>query len=249
VFDEKISVDPRRIIRLPGTLNSSTGYVCTILNQEQMRSSIVEILKYAELQSSIAPWIRLGDDNVFQTAKSMGFRAVRGVRPKPETKMYCYSTFLTSNIPKTRLKIPVLEFDCQWKMESILRRARYVQNKYGLGNLYFLSDGEKIAAISLKAVCRRRVEKILFAAGSLNLSQSKKYGCTYTRVGKSFNSDGTIARKEPQFIMMLRAELRGQASRPHSQILTSLGIEIAEESSTFCGPRKEDLELIHAVVE
>ena len=248
VFDEKVTVDPRRIIRLPGTLNSSTGYVCTVLSQEQMRSSIVEILKYLRSQSSIAPWIQIGDDSVFQTAKSMGFRAAGGVRPKPQSRLY-YSIFLTSNIPKTRLKIPVLEFDCQWRMKNILSVARRVQEKYGLGNLYVLSDGDKISAISLKAVCRRRVEKILFAAGSLNLSQSKKYGCTYTRVGTSLNSDGTIARREPQLIMTLRSKLKGQASRPHAECLASMGIRIDREMTTFCGPGKEGLELIHAAME
>lgn len=248
VFDEKVTIDPRRIIRLPGTLNSSTGFVCTILSQEQLGSSTAEILKYARLNSPIAPWIQVGDDKVFQTCKIHGLMGREGVRPKPEPKIY-YSTFLSSNIPKTRLNIPILEFDCQWKMQNILAVAKNVQDKYGLGNLYILSDGDKITAISLKAVCRRRVEKILFAAGSLNLSQSKKYGCTYTRVGMSLNSDGTIARREPQLIITLRSKLRGQASRPHSECLASIGIEIDTETTTFCGPEKEALDLIHTVME
>ena len=35
-IDTKITADTRRIIRVPGTINSKTGYVCTVLSRDQL---------------------------------------------------------------------------------------------------------------------------------------------------------------------------------------------------------------------
>jgi hypothetical protein len=251
IFDEKVTVDPRRIIRLPGTLNPKTGLICTVLNKRELESGIGKILKLSKPDGMATPRIQLssaGDDGAFHASKILGLLGRLGVRPKPEQTTF-YSTFITNNISKTRLKIPVLEFDYLRKKEDIVNVIKRVQSQYGLGDVFVLSDGERVTAFSLKAVSRRRVEKILFAAGSLNLSQSKKYGCTYTRVGKSVDINGKVVRKEPQLVDTLESELRGQASRPHSEFLSSLGVKMRSEGLVLCGAGKEHLELVHAIIE
>jgi hypothetical protein len=171
-----------------------------------------------------------------------------GVRPTPEGAP-CYSTFMTSNIPGTRLKIPMLEFGGWRKIEEITSVIKKVQGHYGLGDVFIFGDGNRFTAFSLKAVSRRRTEKILFAAGSMNLNASKKYGCTFMRVGKSVGIDGKVTRREPDLIRVLKADLRGQASRTHFEFLSSLGVKSSAERREFCGARKEKLELVHAVIE
>lgn len=252
-FDEKVTVDTRRIIRLPGTINSKTGLVCTVLNKKELESDIYEIIKLAGQHAISAPRISLRKrvremTHDFIMGKIPRLVGRLGVRPAPEEGP-CYSTFITSNVPGTRLKIPVLEFGSWRKMEEITSVIKKVQHQYGLGDIFMFDDGNRFTAFSLKAVSRRRVEKILFAAGSLNLNACKKYGCTFMRVGKSVGMNGKVARREPELIRVLESDLRGQASRTHFEFLSSLGVKTSEKKVDFCGAGKEKLELVHAVVE
>ena len=250
VFDEKVTVDPRRIIRLPGTINSKTGFVCTVLTKNELESDIRKIIKSTRRHNITTPRIpRLREMTMdFIVRKIPGLMGRLGVRPMPDQGP-CYSTFITNNIPRTRLKIPMLEFSDQRKIEEIISIIKKVQYDYGLGDIFVFSDGDRITAFSLKAVSRRRVEKILFAADSSNLNACKKYGCTFARVGRSVGVNGVIVHREPKLIKVLESELHGQASRPHFEFLSSLGVKIREEEIEFCGSGKENLEMVHAIIE
>ena len=253
IFDEKVTVDTRRIIRLPGTINSKTGSVCTVLNKKELESDIYEIIKLARRHAIITPRIPLRRrvremTHDFIVGKIPGLMGRLGVRPTPEEKP-CYSTFITNNIPGTRLKIPMLEFGGWRKTEEITGVIKKVQRQYGLGDVFIFGDGNRYTAFSLKAVSRRRAEKILFAAGSMNLNACKKYGCTFMRVGKTVGMNGKVTCREPELIRVLQSDLRGQASRTHFEFMSSLGVKASGEKMDFCGARKERLELVHAVIE
>lgn len=253
IFDEKVTVDTRRIIRLPGTINSKTGSVCTVLNKKELESDIYEIIKLARRHAISTPRIPLRRrvremTHDFIVGKIPGLMGRLGVRPTPEEKP-CYSTFITNNIPGTRLKIPMLEFGGWRRIEEITGVIKKVQRQYGLGDVFIFGDGNRFTAFSLKAVSRRRAEKILFAAGSMNLNACKKYGCTFMRVGKTVGMNGKVTRREPELIRVLQSDLQGQASRTHFEFLSSLGVKVSGEKTEFCGARKERLELVHAVIE
>jgi len=250
LFDEKVTVDTRRIIRLPGTINSKTGLVCTVLDKKELQSSMEKILKSERQQSIITPRIpkRREVTHDFIVAKLLRRLGRVGVRPDPKREP-CYSTFITSNIPGTMLKIPVLEFGDWRKTEEVVHVIKKVQRDYGLGDLFVFRDGNKFEVFSLKAVSRRRLEKILFAAGSMNLNACRKYGCTYTRVGKSIGLDGKVACKEPRLVGVLKSDLNGQASRAHFEFFSSSGVKIQGERLNLCGLGEEKLELVHAIIE
>jgi DNA primase catalytic subunit len=248
IFDEKVTIDTRRIIRVPGTIHSKTGLICTLLSKNELESDIETIFKYIETNFSFAPRISqyLREMTAPSAYKISGFKGRLGVRPKPT---FCYSTFFTNNIPETRLKIPVFEFGTWMKLEKVISVIEKVQEKYCLGDIILFGDRNRYWAVSLKAVSQRRIEKILRASGSLNLNQCKKYGCTYTRVGKSIGVKGEVLQDEPKFIKVLTSSFRGQASRTHYEFLTSLGIRFREQDLDLCGAGKEKLELVHAIIE
>ena len=252
VFDGKVTVDTRRIIRLPGTINSKTGLACTILSSEEIcKLDAGKILKIALKHSIGTPRILQSAQKMtrhFMFSKPRGDVGRLGVRPAPKNELY-FSTFVTNNIPKTRLKIPVLEFGSWKSVEEVANIVRRVQRLYGLGDMFLFYDGNKFSAFGLKAVSRRRLEKILFAAGSLNLNACKKYGCTFMRVGKSIGVGGQVVRQEPAFVRVFESNLRGQASRPHFEFLTSMGLRIRAEGTQFCGSSQDRLELIHGIME
>jgi DNA primase catalytic subunit len=252
LFDEKVTVDTRRIIRLPGTINSKSGLLCAVLDKKELRSGMEKILKSERQHSIITPRIpkRREMTHDFIVAKFLRRLGRMGVRPTPE-RGPCYCTFVTSNVPGTVLKIPVLEFGGWKKIEEVIDVVKKVQSHYALGDFFVFSDGSRFNAFSLKAVSRRRLEKILFAAGSMNLNACRKYGCTYTRVGKSIGLNGKVARKEPELVKVLESDLKGQVSKAHYEFFTSLGVKIRArgEKLNLSGAGKEKLELVHAIIE
>ncbi|TFG73887.1 MAG: hypothetical protein E4H21_11740 [Thermodesulfobacteriales bacterium] len=249
LFDEKVTIDTRRIIRVPWTINSKTGFVCTIISKNILESDLETIFKLVPSVGSNAPRIsyirEMTDPSVYKISGSKGRL---GVRPKPNPKL-CYSTFFTSNIPKTTLKIPVLEFGNWVRIEKIESTLNEVQEKYGLGDIYLFADSIRYWAISLKALSQRRIEKILASTESLNLNQCKKYGCTYTRIGKSIDVEGNVVQEEPKYLKCYESKLLGQASRTHFEFFSSLGVRVSEKDVQFCGGGKEKLEIVHAIIE
>ena len=249
-FDEKVTIDTRRIIRLPGTLNSKTGFVCTVLSDSQMKQDIENIFKLATPKNIITPRIpHFGeDDQGLRPTKSLRDEGGRlGVRPALNERYF--STFLTNNIPRTQLKVPILEIG-RWKsVDAVCQIVARIQSQYGIGDVFLFDDQDRWVAFSLKAVSRRRLEKILFSAGSLNFNACRKYGCTHFRVGSSIGLDGSVIQPAPKFLKVLPSLLRGQASRPHLEFLASAGIKIEASDHRLCGPSKNKLELIHGIME
>ncbi len=252
VFDEKVTIDTRRIIRLPGTINSKTGLICTVLSESQIELGIEKIFKLVVGSTTITPRIPFSIGEMtkdFVPAKSLRAKGGRlGVRPTLKNDQY-FSTFMTNNIPKTQLKIPILEFG-KWKsIGQVYRIIVRVQKKYGIGDVFLFEDEDKYIALSLKAISRRRLEKILFNADSLNLNACKKYGCTYLRVGSSIGLDGSVVHPAPLFLKILESDLSGQVSRPHLEFLVSMGVKVRSTEHQLCGPDKDTLEIIHGVME
>lgn len=249
LFDEKVTVDTRRIIRLPGTINSKTGLACTLLTKTELESDIETILKLATREDFTAPRIPQQREMTAPSAcKISGSLGRMGVRPRPEENI-SFSLYYTNNIPKTELKIPVLEFEGWTQREKLYQVIERTQRQYGLGTIYLFGDDEKFWAVSLKALSRRRVEKILNFSGSTNVNQCKKYGCTYTRIGKSIGVGGETVQREPRLIKIMESDLVGQASRTHSEFFSSLGITLREKGDMLCGAGLDKLELVHAIVE
>ena len=174
IFDEKVTIDTRRIIRLPGSINSKTGLICTLLSRKELELDIETILKLASRDRFFAPRIslRLREMTAPSAYKISGFLGRLGVRPKPQISS-CYSTFFTNNIPGTKLKIPILEFEGWMKKEKVFSIVDRVQHQYRLGDILLFNDADRFWAISFKAVSQRRLEKILFSSGSVNLNQCK----------------------------------------------------------------------------
>jgi hypothetical protein len=182
-------------------------------------------------------------------AKSLRANGDRlGVRPTLKNEHY-FSPFITNNIPIRQLKIPILEIG-KWKSwKAVYPIVAKIQTRYGIGDVFLFDDQDKYVAFSLKAVSRRRLEKILFNSNSLNLNPCRKLGCTYSRVGSSIGLDGSVIQPAPKLIEILQSDLRGQASRPHFNFFASVGIKIEASENELRGPSKDKLELIHGIME
>lgn len=222
-IDTKVTVDTRRIIRVPGTINSKTGYICTVLSREQLSEPVGTILKYLPRVNAGTPLIPArGDDCPLRGSRSIAWLCHRfGVRSKPQSR-YSFGTFLVSSVPGTPLQVPLFSFPVNARTERVESRLITVQEQYGLSDIYLYRSSTGISAICLRTFPIRRLEKIIKASGSTNFGTLVKYRQLFFRVGEVRNEDQTLLEGTPVFVKTLEATEENNArfvSRPHYQFI------------------------------
>ncbi|OPX63646.1 MULTISPECIES: hypothetical protein [unclassified Methanoregula] len=222
-IDTKITADTRRIIRVPGTINSKTGYVCTILSREQLAMPVSTILKYVPRANAGTPLIPPGgDDRPLRGSRIITWLCHRfGVRSKPPTR-FTYSTFLVSTVPGTPLHIPLFTFPPHSRIERVEKQLTTVQQQYRLSDIYLYRSKTGIAAICLRTFPLRRLEKIIHASGSTNYGTLVTYKQLYFRVGEVRDENQSLIAGPPEFMKILPAIEENNArmiSGPHYRFM------------------------------
>ncbi|MFA5268263.1 MAG: hypothetical protein WC379_09840 [Methanoregula sp.] len=231
-IDTKITADTRRIIRVPGTINSKTGYVCTVLSREQLAKPVSEILKYIPRVNPGTPLIPAkGDDRPLRGSRIISWLCHRpGVRSKP-IPAFSYSTFLVSSVPGTMVQVPLFTYPSYSRLDRIEPLLIAVQEQYGLSDIYVYRSTTGISAICLRTFPLRRLEKIIKASGSVNYGTLLKYKQLFFRVGEVRDEDQNLISGPPEFIKILPApeENNGRyVSRPHYGFMKDFVVSLRE---------------------
>jgi hypothetical protein len=222
-IDTRITGDTRRIIRVPGTINSKTGYVCTVLSREQLADPVSAILKYIPRVNAGTPLIPArGDDRPLRGARIITWLCHRfGVRSKPVSR-FSYSTFLVSSVPGTTLQVPLFTYQPHCRIERVESLLSAVQQQYGLSDIYLYRSGTGISAVCLRTFPLRRLEKIIRASGSTNFGTLVKYKQLFFRVGEVRDENQGIINGQPGYVKTLPAPEENNVrfvSRPHYDFL------------------------------
>lgn len=228
VFDEKITADTRRIIRLPGTVNSSTGYVCTIVAEDYLRdTSASEMLKCMERVNLTAPGSRFsGRDLAFHAIRTMQGGMPVGAGRHPTSY---YQSNLSNTVPGLRRQILIMSFPAGMGEQELRESLSALSRKYSTGDLHvFRGDGHYFA-VSLKTFDPPRIVKILRAAGSRTLGQQIKYRQSFMRVGVRKDEEGNLVGGPLRFLFTIGQDgLKSYASRPHYLFFRGNGVPLPE---------------------
>jgi hypothetical protein len=218
-IDTKITADTRRIIRVPGTINSKTGYVCTRLSRDKLAQPVSAILKYIPQVKAGTPLIPVrGDDSPLRGSRIISWLCYRfGVRSKPAPR-FSYSTFLVSSVPGTTLQVPLFLYPPHSRIERVESLLAALQEQYKLSDIYLYRSGTGISAICLRTFPLRRLKKIIRASGSANFGTLVKYRQLFFRVGEVRSEDRQLITGPPGFIRTIPAPEENNTrfvSRPH----------------------------------
>jgi hypothetical protein len=221
-IDTRITADTRRIIRVPGTINSKSGYVCTLLTRDRIFRTADEILKYIpRINAGTPPIPPRGDDRPLRGARIISWLCHRsGVRSKPAQR-FSYSTFLVSSVPGTPLQVPFFMYPTN-DAERVTSRLAVVQERYGLSDIYLYRSGTGISGICLRTLPVRRLEKIIKASGSSNFGTLVKYRQLFFRVGEVLDDEQNLVAGPPSYLKTVTAADTNNAhfiSAPHFRFM------------------------------
>jgi hypothetical protein len=249
-IDPKITADTRRIIRVPGTINSKTGYICTVLTPFQLENPVDQILKYIPRVYPLTPLIpNVGDERPLRGYRIISWLCHRlGVRSKPQ-RPFSYAMFLSNAVPGIDRQIPFFVYSPRRNLQKIVRELVGLQDTYGLSDIIVYRSETDITAVCLRTFPLRRLEKIIAASTSLNYGMLLKYKQLFFRVGEKKDDQQQVCASAPVYIRSITAPQKNNAhfvSRPHYTFLSEYGHSYGEY------PRMHgegDAYLIHVAIE
>lgn len=166
-FDEKITTNVMCVVRVLGTIHSTTGYISSKVTMELMKKSIPEILNHIPYVGAKRPGIPV---------KRKMTEAV-DVKHPPHPRLLANKKdasglasfllekrgekyFLSNKVyGRGKMYVPVFiyqKIQKYWREEVIK-----LQKEHRLGPLYVFEDGNKIIILSLKVMQRRQLMKLL----------------------------------------------------------------------------------------
>ncbi|MEI6840579.1 MAG: hypothetical protein WCK53_04900 [Methanomicrobiales archaeon] len=231
MVDRKVTTDTRRILRLPGTINSKTGYICTILNDTQVQLPIKEILNIVPRVVLPAPRIPfVGDDRSLREPGIIQWLLNRfGVRlGAPD---FSYASYVTNSVPGIRRMVPFFLFSPRVDLAKAEKILLDVQAHYHLSDIYLFTSESCISALSLRTFQFRRIAKIVRASGSRDIGSFLKFGHQFFRVGNRTDVKGRLIESAPSFVKVLQHDGPDHlqlVSRPHMEFLRSFDVPVRE---------------------
>ena len=249
LVDRKVTLDTRRILRLPGTINSKTGYLCTILDAGQIQMPTREILKAIPRVSLSAPRIPVwGDDSPLRGSCIVQWLLNRfGVRLG--APRFSYASYVTNQVPGIDRMIPFFEFPSRLGLNRAEKILRDVQSDYNLSDIYLFRSESSLSALALRTFDYRRVAKIVRASGSRDYGALLKFRRQVFRVGNRVDSAGCLIEAAPTFDTILESDEPAKlqfVSRPHREFLRSFGVPVCEYPHEH---GNGEVRMTHAMIE
>jgi DNA primase catalytic subunit len=221
-IDVPVTVDTRRIIRLPGTLNSKTGYCCQPLSIDELRSPVVD---WIDRIPCLEDHTAIPRFKIKPLAKRK--RTNRHAMMDKEDD-YCYTTFITSSVLGTKGRHAVLISLPKGSQERIMHSLRQVQRRYDLTDFYLFELPRMYQAICLKTIQRNRYQKILDYVHSPSAHQLRNYNRVSLRMGPLINQNMQVLEPQAKFVTFLECSsvIRDNnfVSRGHINFLKNHGL-------------------------
>lgn len=205
-IDEPVFIDSRRIFRLPGSINSKTGYACKVLTKEEMEKPMEKILK--DVPKVELP--RVATSSGGMTGFTPLLVSKSAVRDQPSAPAHF---FLTSVCGTDARQVVALRYT-NLNYKAITR----LQAEYRIGDVFILV-GRWFWAVAPRTVdSLRRYSKILNHSGC-----DQAYAGMVKKLGYGFFEKEVTFREKIETTDWAGT---GQCSRAHVHLLRKLGARV-----------------------
>lgn len=166
--DKKITADTRRIIRLPGTVHGKTGWICSIIDVEQLQRPFKEWMGTLKRHPESVPMPRK-----VRAKKTLFTRKKKPAQKVGETQM---SIEVSTHVPGTRNRSAFLQWlPPSWGTpDKAVEKAIELCRNEALGSTAFWTDGERTLMLVPRAIPREYLVKMAKKNGFSNLTNELK---------------------------------------------------------------------------
>jgi DNA primase catalytic subunit len=226
-IDSKVTTDTRRVIRIPGTLNSSTGFACTLVSRKELEQPFRKMLKKFLEKRILVSGISARKNDAISSKLPC---TIKGRASRAETRLAPphYATFVSSTVQGMPRTILFLEFPPDLPEKKLVEKIKCLQETYDLPDFYVFQSDSSITAVCLKTLDLRRAEKIAKASNCLNWNSVFKHKQFFFRVGESKDDSGETVEEPPKFLKKIPSKFgkTSYKSKGHSNFFRKQGVKI-----------------------
>jgi len=250
-LDYAITANTRSLLRLPMTINSATGYICSFIDVEEFKKkSVKELLLNIERLDYTAVVSGVDFENKL-IKKVRHYIQSKTDEMHPLSKSFDYDAyFFINKVYGLRENyIPVFRYT-HTLLPDVLALLRNAQKRFGLTDIYlFMTDvADEYYAFCIKTFTKQRIAKILKASRSSNKRVVFSFAPEFMRMSKKYIGGKGIAEK-PELIRILKSDKdinnRSFVSKAHIKMIRRMGM-YCYDYPNFHGI--EDMKYYHSVI-
>ena len=243
--DNRVTADTRRIIRLPGSIHGTTGYMCTVLGLEQLKKPLKDLLEdipRIESAQKIPKRARMLKKKA-KKKKSKQRKTVADTRAVQQ-----YMVEASTHVPGTKDRsVIMLWLPLAWGSgQKALETALNMINEEKLGPCSFWQQGDRILMLCPLALPRAQVVK-LFTSYKMSKRAAilKEREHDWIRITNTMDEDADW-QDELQPIGLYGDEVGSKTSfsSSHLELERRMGIpRQVPSSATFAGNQEPTLRI------
>jgi len=176
-FDEKVTINTMGVVRVLGTIHSSTNFISTKLPLALLRTPVEEILNqvpFVGKRRPVIPKREMTRDGAKQSPRSRLLTLADDVSGLASLPLSNHKYFITNKVLGIKKGfIPVLIY--QRTKTNFKQELIKLQKKYKLGNFFINYSEDGIVAVSLKVMQNRQLQKLLNESTSRTKYDFKKH--------------------------------------------------------------------------
>lgn len=235
--DPVVTADTRRIIRLPGTVHGSTGWVCTILDEGWLERPVRDWM-YDIARSELA--VRMPRRPPIRIPKISLNRENKVVLERVEDRDEYVSIEVSSHVQGTSDRSAVVA----WLPErwggprQAVERAQEKFDSIDLGPVAYMQDGKRVLAVIPRAIPRDFLLSRIGRAGLGGFEHElRRFDHSWTRVSGRMGGDGWKIELQPITVLGYEASERclHPWSASHLELCSRLGLPIRPSRGEVSG--------------
>jgi len=229
VIDYKITINTRALMRLPMTINSASGYICTPISLHDLETkslkdllSGIQRLKY----TAVADGVDFENIIVKKLRYSIDSK-IRESMPKYNGLTYDAYFFINKVYRLKENYIPIFRYN-DMLLPEVIKTLRNLQKKFSLTDIYLFRTNvnEEYYAFCIKTFNKSHITKILKNSHSSNKRAIYSFKPEFMRISPKYCENKKIIDK-PELIRVLRCRREinniSFVSKSHMKLLRNLG--------------------------
>jgi len=242
--DPVVTADTRRIIRVPGTIHGSTGWVCSVLGEGQLEMPVREWISDIPKHEMASPIPRRPPIKIphLKPRKKTVARESRNVEGSEEF----VSLEVSSHVPGTKDRSALVAWlpDRWGKVTESVDRAQREFDSIDMGPVAYMHDGERVLAIIPRAIPRHFLLSRIGRMGLRRLENDlRRFEHSWVRISGRMVEGDWESKMEPITVLGYDSSERCMHpwSAPHLDLCKKLGLPIRHGAGDISGNHKASI--------
>ena len=239
--DPVVTADTRRIIRLPGTIHGSTGWICSIIEDEWLEKSVNDWIGKIP-RHDLA--VKIPKNPPFTLPKlSIGKKLTKPQNKAKSESEEFISVEVSTHVYGTKDRSALITYlPLKWgETKQAISRAQEHFEDLDLGPAAYLEDGRNVLVIIPRALPRDYLISKLSKIGLNGFANDlRRFEHAWVRVSGRLVSDSWESELEPITVLGYEASSRCKFpwSSSHLDLCKRLGLPIRVDSSELSGSKE-----------